>query len=159
MSIAARAVAAHQLLQQRTESLPLSRYTAADIARAAARLAALLGIDLTHVRPDTNWNWIDLPVAPLTLHASDPDDPDTQYTFSYRDPLYDDEAFFLMGPCPVCDASVPLAEIRTLADVGAFLMNGPEPLSETQILPGSYPDEFDRYPTHTSKCPYREGDC
>ncbi|MEV1083468.1 hypothetical protein AB0I98_35515 [Streptomyces sp. NPDC050211] len=159
MSIAERAAAAHRLLQKRTIELPISPYTAADITRAAGRLAALLGIDPAQVRPRDNWNHITLPVVPLTLYASDPDDPGTQYTFSYGDPLYDDEPFLLMGPCPVCDAAVPLAEVRSLADLGAFLTTGPEPLPENHVLPSSYPDEFDQHPAHTSQCPYREGDC
>lgn len=159
MTIAERAAAAHQLLQTRTTNLPVSPHTAADIARAAARLAALLGVDAERVRPRDSWNRITLPVVPLTLYVRDPDDPATQYTFSYRDLLYDDEPFFFMGPCPACGAVVPIAEIRTLADLGALLTNGPEPLRENHVLPGNYPDEFDRHPAHTSECPYREGDC
>lgn len=159
MSIAERATAACRLLEQRTTTLPIPHFTAANIARAAGRLAALLGIDPSQVRPKTSWNHITYPLVPLTLFVSDPDDPGTQYTFSYRDPLFDDEPFFLMGPCPDCGAAVPLAEIRTLADLGAFLASGPEPLPENNVLPNSYPDEFDRHPAHTSTCPYREGDC
>ncbi|MFG1667623.1 hypothetical protein [Streptomyces sp. Y7] len=159
MTIAERAAAACKLLHTRTTNLPLPHYTAADIARAAARLAALLGIDAEQVRPRDSWNRITLPVAPLTLYVSDPDDPGTQYTFEYCDPRYDDEPFLFMGSCPLCRAVVPLAEIRTLADLGAFLASGPEPLREDHVLPSSYPDEFDRHPAHTSECPYHEGDC
>lgn len=159
MSIADRAASAYELLRQYSTHPVISEHRVADIARTVVRLAALLGVDPAQVQPNHNWDYLALPLTPLTLHASDPEDPERVYTFSYRDPLYDDEPFFLLGPCPLCEATVPLAEIRSLADLGTFLANGPAPLRDNGILPGSYPDEFDRDPAHTSKCPYREGDC
>ncbi|MCT9080482.1 hypothetical protein [Streptomyces fulvoviolaceus] len=158
MSIADRAASAYELLRQHSTHPLISDHRAADIARTAVRLAALLGIDPAHVRPKHSWNYLSLPLAPLTLHASDPDDPQRVYTFSYRDPLYDDEPFYLLGPCPVCECMVPLAEIRSLADLGAFLADGPAPLPDNGILPDSYPDEFDRHPAHSSDCLFREGE-
>ncbi|WP_405657754.1 hypothetical protein [Streptomyces sp. NBC_00079] len=153
MSIAERATAAYRLLQQHSMHPLILPRTAADIARTAGRLAALLGIDPAHVQPNRNWNHLSLPFVPLTLHASDPDDPEQVYTFSYRDPLYEDEPFLLLGPCPICHAAVPLAEIRSLADLGAFLT-----LPDNGTLPAGYPDEFDQDRAHTTTCPYREGD-
>ncbi|MEV0220699.1 hypothetical protein [Streptomyces sp. NPDC050704] len=154
MTIASRAASANAYVRQHSTHPLISRRKAADIARAAVRLAALLGIDPVHVQPDHSWNYLSLPLAPLTLHASDPDDPQQVYTFWYRDPLYDDEPFYLLGPCPVCEAMVPLAEIRSLADLGAFAADGPAPLPGNGIVPSSYPDEFDRNPAHSSTCPF-----
>lgn len=158
MSIAERAASAYELMRQRSTHPLISNHRAADIARTVVRLAALLGIDPVHVRPNRSWNHLSLPLAPLTLHASDPDDPERTYTFSYRDPLYDDEPFHLLGPCPDCGAMVPLAELRSLADLGAFLAVGPESLPDNGILPASYPDEFDMHPAHSSSCRFAEGE-
>ncbi|MFF1676093.1 hypothetical protein ACFVYG_08680 [Streptomyces sp. NPDC058256] len=158
MNIAERAAHAHELQGKRSTHPLTSDRCAADVARAASRLAALVGIDPEYVRPDHNWNYLHLPLVPLTLHASDPDDLEQTYTFSYRDPLYDDEPFFLIGPCPVCGRPVPLAEIRSLADLGAFLAAGPERLPDDGRLPNSYPDEFDLHPAHSSTCPFNGRD-
>ncbi|MFF4506678.1 hypothetical protein [Streptomyces sp. NPDC001401] len=158
MSIADRAASAYEYLRRHSTHPLISDHRAADIARAAIRLAALLGIDPAHVRPNHSWNYLSLPLIPLTLHASDPDDPQRVYSFSYPDPLYDDEPFSLLGPCPVCGAMVPLAEIRSLADLWAFLANGPAPLPDNGVVPASYPDEFDRHPAHSSTCRFRAGE-
>lgn len=152
MSIADRAASAYELLRQHSTHPLISDFRAADIARTAVRLAALLGIDPAHIRPKHSWSYLELPLSPLTLYASDPDDPQRVYTFSYRDPLYDDEPFYYLGPCPDCGAMVPLAEVRSLADLGAFLAVGPGPLPDDGGLPDGYPDEFDRHPAHTSSC-------
>ncbi|MGA5506901.1 hypothetical protein [Streptomyces umbrinus] len=148
MTIASRAESANDYVRRHSTHPLISRRKAADIARAAVRLAALLGIDPVHVHPDRRWSYLSLPLAPLTLHASDPDDPQQVYTFSYSDP------FYLLGPCPVCEATVPLAEIRSLADLGVFFADGLAPLPDNGILPSSYPDEFDRNPSHSSTCPF-----
>ncbi|MEU6573594.1 hypothetical protein [Streptomyces sp. NPDC046805] len=158
MTIANRAASATAYVQEHSTHPLISPRSAVDIARTAVRLAALLGIDPVHVQPNHNWNHLSLPLAPLTLHADDPDDPQQVYSFSYRDPLYDDEPFFLLGPCPECGGAVPLAEIRNLADLGSFLTTGPEPLPDGGRLPSSYPEEFDLHPAHSSTCRFREGD-
>lgn len=158
MSIASRATSAYEHLQQHSTHPLIPDGKAADIARTAVRLAALLGIDPAHVQPNRSWNSLELPLAPLTLHAHDLDEKQQVYTFSYRDPAFDDEPFFLLGPCPVCRAMVPIAEVRSLADLGAFLTQGPAQLSDSRRLPDSYPDEFDRDPAHSSTCPFREGE-
>ncbi|MEU5437164.1 hypothetical protein AB0G73_27820 [Streptomyces sp. NPDC020719] len=155
MTISERAAAAHAYLRQHSVHPLISDRIAADIARAAVRLAALLGIDPVHVRPYHDWNHLTLPLAPLTLIASDPDDPQRSYSFSYRDPLYEDESFLLLGPCPVCGADVPLAEIVSLADLGVFLADGPASLPDAGTPPRSYPREFDRHPGHSSACRFR----
>ncbi|WP_327396998.1 hypothetical protein [Streptomyces phaeochromogenes] len=154
MTIASRAASANDYVRRHSTHPLISRRKAADIARAAVRLAALLGIDPVHVQPDRRWSSLSLPLVPLTLHASDPDDPQQIYNFSYSDPLYDSEPFYLLGPCPACEATVPLAEIRSLADLGVFIADGPSPLPDNGILPSSYPDEFDRNPSHSSTCPF-----
>ncbi|MER7877718.1 hypothetical protein ABTY63_29945 [Streptomyces solisilvae] len=158
MSIASRAASAYEQLQRHSTHPLMPDSKAADVARAAVRLAALLGIDPAHVQPNRSWNSLVLPLAPLTLYASDPEDEQQVYTFSYLNPVYDDEPFFLLGPCPVCGAMVPLAEVRSLADLGAFLRQGLAPLPDNGMLPDSYPDEFDRDPAHSSTCPFREGE-
>lgn len=158
MNISERAAAAYEFFKRHSTHPLISTRIAGDIARTAVRLAALLGIDPCHVRPNYSWNYLSLPLVPLTLHANDPEDPEQTYTFSYRDPLYDDEPFFLLGPCPVCNASVPLAEIRSLVDLGVFLADGAAPIPDNGSVPNSYPDSFDRDPAHLSTCQFREGD-
>ena len=157
MSIATRATAAYRLVQQQRDN-PSSRDDAgAGVARVAGQLASLLGIDPHHVRPEQVRDRSSLPLEPVTLHATDPDDPRRGYTFTYLDPSYDDESFFLLAPCPLCSAPVPLAEIRGLADLGAFLAAGPEPLPQDGGMPpDSYPDSFDEHPAHLADCPYHE---
>lgn len=155
MSIAERAAAAHMLLRQSARRLPVEEFLAADIARTIGRLAALLGIDPAQVRPEGGWTRVVRRGAPIVLHATDPDDPDRTYRFSYRDPLFDDEPFHLLGPCPRCGAQVPLAEIVRLADLGAFLTDGPALIPERGHVPDTYPDEFDGHPAHRSTCRFR----
>lgn len=156
MTIAERAVAAHRLAQQR-RSHESSGPPATPVARVVGQLAALLGVDPSRVRPDRTQDPGSLPLEPLTLHADDPDGCRAGYAFTYLDPLYDDESFFLLEPCPICAAPVPLSEIRTLADLGAFLADGPAPLPEDGgAPPDGYPDAFDQHPAHTAACPYRE---
>ncbi|QMU77749.1 hypothetical protein GXW83_20680 [Streptacidiphilus sp. PB12-B1b] len=157
MSIAERAVAAHRVAQQHLDYQATAADADADIARVVGQLAELLGVGPHRVRPDRTRARRSLPLEPLTLHATDPDDPLRRYTFTYLDPFYDDESFFLLEPCPLCAAPVPLAEIRTLADLGAFLAAGPEPLpGDGGTPPDSYPDAFDQHPAHTAACAYRE---
>jgi hypothetical protein len=158
MTIAERAEAAHALLRQSARRLPVQEYLAADIARTIGRLAALLGIDPAQVRPDGGWTRIVRRGAPIVLQATDPDDPDRTYTFSYRDPLFDDEPFHLLGPCPQCGAQVPLAEIVRLADLGAFLADGPAPIPAGGHVPDTYPEEFEGHPSHRSTCGFRAGE-
>ncbi|MBC3841493.1 hypothetical protein GXW82_18005 [Streptacidiphilus sp. 4-A2] len=155
MSIATRAAAAYRLAQQREQLL--SRADTADIARVAARLAALLGIEPQLVRPERLRDRRSLPLEPVILQVTDPDEPSCDYAFSYLDPAYDDESFFLLAPCPLCAAQVPLAEIRSLTDLGAFISAGPEPLpGDGGMPPDSYPDAFDEHPAHLPHCPYHE---
>lgn len=157
MSIATRATAAYRLAQQQRED-PASRDgISAGAARVAGQLASLLGIDPHQVRVERVRDRRSLPLEPLTLHATDPDDPRRGYTFTYLDPSYDDESFFLLAPCPLCSADVPLAEIRSLADLGGFMAAGPEPLpADGGMPPDSYPDAFDEHPAHLAGCPYHE---
>jgi hypothetical protein len=158
MTIADRAAAAHDLMQRFAVHPVLPHGYAADVARTAARLAALLGIDPANVRID-DWDDLMRPPEPLILHADDPDVPGRTYAFCYRDPLYDDEPFYLLGPCPACGATVPLREIVRLADLGAFLADGPAPMDDGLFLtgyPDGYLDDFPASPAHLSICPARE---
>ncbi|QMU69495.1 hypothetical protein [Streptacidiphilus sp. P02-A3a] len=157
MSIATRATAAYRLTQQQRGHLSPEDGVAADTARVVGQLASLLGVDPRLVRPERARDRRSLPLEPLILHVVDPDEAPLGYTFSYLDPSYDDESFFLLDPCPLCAAAVPLAEIRGLADLGAYLATGPEPLpADGGMPPDSYPDAFDEHPAHTPSCPYRE---
>lgn len=157
MSIAERAGAAHELLSRYSHP-NISELRAADIARTAGRLAALLGVDPASVRPTPEFNWPLRSAAPLILLVDDPDEPGRVYTFSYRDPLYDDEPFHLLGPCPICGGTVALAEIVRLADLGAFLAHGLAPIAENRPLPDSYPDAFEAHAGHLTTCPFRQGE-
>ncbi|MEZ0091595.1 hypothetical protein [Streptacidiphilus sp. EB129] len=157
MSIADRAAAAYRVAQEHRVHESYRLDTDVDIARVIGQLAALLGVDPQLVRPDRTRPRRSLPLEPLTLRVADPDDPRRGYTFTYLDPLYDDESFFLLGPCPSCGAPVPLAEIRTLAELGAFLATGPDLLPDGGgTPPDSYPDAFDQHPAHQVACPYQE---
>lgn len=157
MSIATRATAAYRLAQQQRGHLSPEDRIAADTARVVGQLASLLGVDPRLVRPERVQDRRSLPLEPVILHVSDPDEAQLGYTFSYLDPSYDDESFFLLGPCPLCSADVPLAEIRGLADLGGFLATGPEPLpADGGMPPDSYPDAFDEHPAHLPNCPYHE---
>ncbi len=157
VNIAERAAAAHRAAQRHPADQPSAYDCDADVDRVARQLAALLGVDPHRVRPDRRRARLSLPLEPLTLHVADPDDPRRTYTFTYLDPAYHDEPFFVIGPCPRCSAGVPLAEIRTLADLGSFLAAGPQPLPLRHGgPPDGYPDAFDEHPAHTAACPYRE---
>lgn len=73
--------------------------------------------------------------------------------FLARFPLYDDEPFELLGPCPACAAPVPLATIRHLADLGTHLARPPltpEAIPHTDTLP----DTFTQDEGHTLTCCY-----
>jgi hypothetical protein len=66
VTIADRAASANTYVQEHSTHPLISPRPAADVARAAVRLAALLGIDPVHVRPDHSWNHLARPLAPLT---------------------------------------------------------------------------------------------
>ncbi|MEU1630432.1 hypothetical protein ABZ746_35095 [Streptomyces sp. NPDC020096] len=86
------------------------------------------------------------------LHVTDPDDPDTTYVFCVNDPLYEDEPFHLIGPCPTCNAPVPVTEIRNLADLATHLNHEPEPLPTNGQIPGSYSYLFASHTAHHDHC-------
>lgn len=65
--------------------------------------------------------------------------------------------FHLLGPCPICGASVPLAAIVRLADLGVFLAEGPAPIPDGGWLPDTYPVELDGHSAHRSACRFRAG--
>ncbi|MGO4430930.1 hypothetical protein AB4Z54_72205, partial [Streptomyces sp. MCAF7] len=92
------------------------------------------------------------PGEPLLATATCPA-TGTRYEFLARHPLHEDDAFELLGPCPMCKARVPLADIRHLADLGTSLATGPAPLDGGPI-PATYPTTFADDEAHTSTCPY-----
>ncbi|TKA00101.1 hypothetical protein [Actinacidiphila oryziradicis] len=156
-SIADRASAAHRYAERLARHLPAPACTAADIARTTVRLAVLLGIDPEHVRPAWPWQRAARTTRPypLTLHVTDCAEG-AEYVFRYRDPLYPDESFLLLGLCPLCAGPVPCADIRDLAELGTYLARAPLPLPEDGRPPADYPDEFDADPGHGPACPFRE---
>lgn len=155
-SIADRATAAANYVDHAAQSLPTTPFTAADIARTTVRLAVLLGVAPEHVRPEWPWQRPVLGPQALTLHVMDPAADGTAYVFRYRDPMFADESFLLLGPCPACACLVPCADIRDLADLGTHLARDPEPLPEDGRPPAACPDEFDADSGHGPLCPFRE---
>lgn len=88
---------------------------------------------------------------PLRATATCPDSSD-KYIFLLRHPQHDDTDFELLGPCPECAASVPVATVRHLADLGTHLVQGPETIPENGPLPSSYPHAFPIDEGHTPDC-------
>ncbi|MGW4567981.1 hypothetical protein ACWEN3_38260, partial [Streptomyces sp. NPDC004561] len=119
--------------------------------RLAAALGLGLGLDQITTAPD----WLrrrTTPGEPVLATATCPDTGE-QYVFLARFPVYDDEAFELLGPCPACAGQVPLAAVRHLADLGTYLSRPPltpEDLPLATVLP----DTFTGDEGHTSTCCY-----
>ncbi|MFE0178036.1 hypothetical protein ACFWZ2_37575 [Streptomyces sp. NPDC059002] len=154
-SLAERAHAAAVFIRHTTAVSPHGRYRGEEHARTAVRLAAALGLGLDQITTTPDWlRRRTTPGEPVLATATCPDTAET-YVFLCRSPLYDDEAFELLGPCPECAAQVPLAYVRHLADLGTHLATGPAPLGDGQ-LPASYPDTFPRDDGHTRTCSYSE---
>ncbi|MCX5535752.1 hypothetical protein OG785_35000 [Streptomyces sp. NBC_00006] len=154
-SIAERAQAAAVYIRHHTALSPHGQYRGAEHARTAVRLAAALGLPLDqitttgdHLRRRTTIG------EPILATATCPESGDT-YTFLARFPLYDEDAFELLGPCPECAAPVPLAEIRHLADLGTHLTRTltREDCDRQNALPPTFDDD----PAHTNTC--RFGPC
>ncbi|MCC3654022.1 hypothetical protein LIX60_21655 [Streptomyces sp. S07_1.15] len=154
-SIAERAHAAAVFLRYSTELSLYGRHRGEQYARITVRLAAALALhpDQITVTPD----WLrrrTTPGEPVLATATCPDTGE-QYAFLARSPLYDDEAFELLGPCPECSAPVPVAEIRHLADLGTHLARPPLPRGDALCL-ATLPDTFPRDEGHATACPYGE---
>ncbi|MFD0514152.1 hypothetical protein ACFQ0Q_35330 [Streptomyces aureus] len=124
-SITERAHAAAVFIRHNMAVSPHGRYRGEEHARTAIRLAALLGLGLDQITTEPDWlRRRTTPGEPVLATATCPDSNET-YRFLLRYPVYDDEPFELLGPCPACAADVPAATIRHLADLGEYLARGP----------------------------------
>ncbi|WP_151898130.1 hypothetical protein [Streptomyces sp. C8S0] len=154
-SIADRAQAAAAFIRHHSAISPYGPYRGEDHARTAVRLAAALGLSISHITtsPD-GLRRRTHPGEPVLATADCPDTGDT-YTFLARSPIHDDEPFELLGPCPECHGTVPVADIRTLADLGTYLAQPPltaQNLPHTTTLPDTFADDEG----HTRACHYGE---
>ncbi|MGW3952869.1 hypothetical protein ACWEKM_18530 [Streptomyces sp. NPDC004752] len=154
-SLAERAHAAATFIRHHNVISLHGPYRGEEHARTAVRLAAALGIGLDQITTTPDWlRRRTTPGEPILATATCPDTGET-YTFLARSPIYDDDPFELLGPCPECSGTVPLAEIRHLADLGTHLAHPPlkpEEAMHTDRLP----DTFTRDEGHTCTCSYGE---
>ncbi|MFI0818600.1 hypothetical protein ACH4TX_19160 [Streptomyces sp. NPDC021098] len=150
-SIAEQAQAAATFVQQSTAASTYGPHRGALHARTAVRLASTLGLSFQHITTTPDSTRRTTPGEPLLATATCP--TSTRYTFLARYPLYEDDAFELLGPCPVCAAPVPVATVRHLADLGTHLVTGPAPLGNGPVPP-TYPDTFATDEAHTPTCRY-----
>ncbi|MBD0741669.1 hypothetical protein [Streptomyces sp. CBMA152] len=150
-SLAERAHAAAVFIRHNSAVSPHGRYRGEEHARTAVRLAAALGLGLDQITTAPDWlRRRTTPGEPVLATATCPDTGE-QFVFLARQPLYDDEPFELLGLCPECSGTVPVAEIRHLADLGTHLATGPTPRGD-----GPIPETFADDPGHTSTCRFGE---
>lgn len=150
-SLAERAHAALAYLLLAPTLSPYGPYLGEDHARTAVRLAATLGLELDQIAtiPDT-LRRRSLPGQSVKAEVTCPVTGEI-YTFLARNPLYSDESFELLGPCPECGGQVPLADIRHLADLGDYLNRAPLTTHDTDT-PDTLPYAFPTDPGHTDRC-------
>jgi hypothetical protein len=150
-SLAERAHAAAVFLTHTAAVSPHGPHRGEEQARTALRLSAALGLGLDQITTSCD----ELrrhahPGEPVLATATCPDTHE-KFTFLARNPAYDDEPFELLTPCPECDGPVPIAEVRTLADLGTYLALAPyrpEEVPHAEDLP----DTFRYDPGHTDTC-------
>ncbi|MEU8974836.1 hypothetical protein AB0D11_37225 [Streptomyces monashensis] len=154
-SLAERAHAAAVFIHHYTAISPHGAYRGEEHARTAVRLAAALGLGLDQITtaPDRLRRHT-TPGEPVLATATCPDTHE-KYVFLARYPVYDDEAFELLGPCPECSGHVPLALVRHLADLGTYLARPPLTPGDTP-QPDTVPDTFRVDEGHSSTCRYGE---
>lgn len=154
-SLAERAHAAAVYVRRTTAASPHGPHRGEEHARTAVRLAAALALDLGQITTAPDWlRRRTTPGEPVLATATCPETGEA-YAFLARFPIYEDEAFELLGPCPECAAQVPLAAIRHLADLGTHLARqplAPDDIPHTDTLP----DTFTRDEAHTDACRYGE---
>ncbi|QHA07854.1 hypothetical protein GQF42_35260 [Streptomyces broussonetiae] len=154
-SLAERAHAAAVFIHRNTIVSPHGPYRGEEHARIAVRLAAALGLGLDQVTTEPDWlRRRTTPGEPVLATATCPE-TNEKYVFLARFPIYDDEAFELLGPCPECSGQVPLALVRHLADLGTHLARPPLTPGDTP-QPDTVPDTFGVDEGHTSPCRYGE---
>ncbi|MEN8652357.1 hypothetical protein ABCR94_17565 [Streptomyces sp. 21So2-11] len=154
-SLAERAHAAAVFITHTAAVSPHGPYRGEEQARTAIRLSAALGLGLDHITTTSDrLRRRTTPGEPVLATATCPD-TNEKFVFLARSPLYDDEAFELLGPCPECAAPVPLAEIRHLGDLGTHLARAPYRPEDVSRAAG-LPDTFWRDSGHTTACRYGE---
>ncbi|ATL81739.1 hypothetical protein DNK48_35905 [Streptomyces malaysiensis subsp. malaysiensis] len=126
-SIAEQAHAASAFIQQTVATSEYGPHRGLDHARTAVRLASTLGLSLQHITITPDSKRRTTPGQPLLVIATCPT-TSTRYTFLARYPLYEDDAFELLG---------------------THLATGPAPLSN-----GPTPDTFDTDEAHAPTCRY-----
>ncbi|MFE0276031.1 hypothetical protein ACFWZY_28655 [Streptomyces sp. NPDC058992] len=153
-SLAERAHAAAVFIRHNNVISLHGPYRGKEHARTAVRLAAALGLDLDQITTTPDWlRRRTTPGEPVLATAICPDTGEN-YTFLSRSPIHDDEPFELLGPCPECGGTVPLVEIRHLADLGTHLAQPPRAAEDIRI--DTLPDTFIRDEGHTCTCSYGE---
>lgn len=154
-SIAERAHAAAVFIRHTMTVSPHGCYRGEEHARTAIRLAATLGLGLDHITTEPDWlRRRTTPGEPVLATATCPQAAE-KYVFLVRHPIYEDEPFELLGPCPECAGQVPIATVRHLADLGARLAQGPLRQEECDRQ-GEAPDTFHLDQAHADTCLYGE---
>ncbi|MBC9718024.1 hypothetical protein H9Y04_36375 [Streptomyces sp. TRM66268-LWL] len=152
-SLAERAHAAAVFINRTRAAHPHGPYRGEEHARTALRLAAALGLPIDQITTDMDWRRRRTQAGEPVLATATCPDTGQKYVFLARHPLYEDDAFELLGPCPQCAAPVPVAWVRHLGDLGDFLAR--PPLTDTDInRPGGVPETFADDSGHASACAY-----
>ncbi|MFD7706978.1 hypothetical protein [Streptomyces sp. NPDC059786] len=153
--LAERAHAAAVFIRHGAAVSPHGRYRGEEHARTAVRLAAALGLGLDQITTAPDWlRRRTTPGEPVLATATCPE-TNEQWVFLARYPIYEDEAFELLGPCPECSGHVPLATIRHLAALGTHLARPqltPDDVRHTDTVP----DTFTGDEGHIGTCRYAE---
>jgi hypothetical protein len=154
-SLAERAHAAAVFIRHNTAVSPHGRYRGEEHALVAVRLAATLGLGLDQITTEPDWERRrTTPGEPVLASASCPQTGE-RFHFLSRFPVYEDEGFELLGPCPECGGPVPVAMIRHLADLGTYLARGPITQADIDRQDG-VPDTFTDDRCHRSTCRFGE---
>ncbi|MFZ3555828.1 hypothetical protein [Streptomyces sp. BH055] len=152
IALAEQARTATEFIQHTRDTSPHGPYRGHDHAITILRLAALLGLDRTHITatPDgmRRHHQVGEPVrATATCPATG-----EEFVFLNPDPIYDDEPLHLLHPCPACGREVPLIHVRTLADLGAHLTAPAIDVTRLRHVSHLLSDLFDDDPGHATTC-------
>ncbi|MDG4858232.1 hypothetical protein P8605_08710 [Streptomyces sp. T-3] len=148
-SLAERAYAAAMFITRQTDTSMYGPYRGEEHARTAVRLAAALGLHWDDITITPDWRRRrTTPGEPLLATV---DDHGQRHVFLSRFPVYQDDEFELLGPCPECQALVPVARVRHLGDLGAYLAKPPLAVPDIDRQ-GSVPDTFVDDAGHRGPC-------
>ncbi|MEV3854969.1 hypothetical protein AB0J38_11655 [Streptomyces sp. NPDC050095] len=151
LSLAEQARAAAEFVAHTRATDPRGPYRGEDHALTILRVSALLGLERTHITagPDglRRHHQIGEPVrATATCPATG-----EEFVFLNPNPNYTDEPLHLIRPCPFCGGDVPLIQVITLADLGTYLTEQPDPVRLRHVL-HLLSDLFDEDPGHLTGC-------